>query len=169
MTHTNFQIDLDFVTPVEQLQFEHLDKRYRLAHIVGTVILYVILMALAVLLLLLDTPWICIATECALFVAMLVNVTFLPKAFYRKGYALREHDVTYRTGILFPKLSTIPFARVQQVSVNQNPVTKLFHLYSVEIVNGAQGFSAITIPGLSEENANRIKNLITEKLQSTHD
>lgn len=166
---TNRQIDLEGVTAVEDMQFLHLDKRYRSAHIAGYVLMYVLLMGLALLLILTERPWICIAAECAVLLVAVVNLSLLPKAYSFKGVALREHDITYRSGIIFPKITTIPYVRIQQVSVNQNPITRYFHLYSLEVTNGAQLISSLTIPGLTEDTANQIKHLVTEKLRNDHD
>lgn len=167
---TNYQINLENVTAVENLDFHQLDGRFRSALIIGTGIAYLALMGLAMLLLwMTDCTWAYLATEIALLAVAVINLSFLPKAFNFRGYALREHDITYRRGIIFPKTATIPYSRIQQVNVNQNPVTRIFHLYSVELVNGAQMLSSLSIPGLTEETANRIKVLITDKLQSGHD
>lgn len=166
---TNHQINHEEVTAVDRLQFESLDRRYKSAHITGTILVYILLMALALLLLLTEWPWTCFAAETAIAVVGIINLALLPKAYRFKGYALREHDISYRTGVMFPKTTTIPFRRIQQVSVIQNPVARLFGLYSVEIVNGAQLPSPLIIPGLSHERANQIKNLVTERLRNDHD
>ena len=70
----------------------------------------------------------------------------IPKACAFMGFALREHDITWRTGIIFPSVTTIPFCKIQQVSIRQNPVSRLFGLYSVHIVNGAQMMADTAIP-----------------------
>lgn len=97
-----------------------------------------------------------------MFTAALVNLMLLPKAYSYKGYAVREHDITYRSGIIFPKTVTVPFCKVQQVSIRQNPVTKMFGLYAVTIVNGAQILAETVIPGLTREKAEEIKSLLIE-------
>ncbi len=169
MIKENHQLNLGDITPVADLQFEHLDKKYRSAHIIGTALIYFLLLTAALLLLLIDTPWPCVIAECVITVALIVNLLLLPKAYERKGYSCREHDITYRSGIIFPKVTTVPFIRIQQVSLKQNPVSKLFKLYSVEVVNGAQTLSSITVPGLTEMTATRIKKLITDKLTTEND
>lgn len=165
----NHQISLAGVVPVEELEFEPLDARYRNAQIIGVLLVYVLFMCLAAFLLLADCFWIFIVAECILALAAAINAAILPKAFRYKGYALRDHDISYKSGMIFPKTTTVPFARVQQVSVGQNPVSRFFRLYSVEVVNGAQALSSLKIPGLTEETANRIKNLVTEKLRNCDD
>ncbi len=166
----NHQINLDDVTAVSELHFEPLDKKYKSAHIVGTAITYLIMMALGLFVLLTDCMPAFIAAECVIAATATVNLVLLTKAYAFKGYAMRDRDITYRSGIIFPKTTTIPYARVQQVSIRQNPVSRYFGLYAIEIVNGAQQLSSTTIPGLPEETAGRIKELIAEKLgDSAHD
>lgn len=104
--------------------------------------------------------------ESVLLAAAAVNMLFLPKAYAYKGFAIREHDITYRSGIIFPKTVTIPFCKVQQVSVRQTPVTRMFGLYAVDIVNGAQFLAETTIPGLTKEKADRIKALLIERIDN---
>lgn len=166
---TNYQTFTEQITPVENINFEPLDAKYMQVHLIGTILSYFVLMAAALLLLLLENPWVCIATECVLAICFSVNISLIPKACRFKGYAFRRHDLTYRTGLVFPKLTTIPYQRIQQVSLRRNPISKLFGLCSVEIVNGAQSLASLKIPGLSEEKASQIRNLLTEQLNSTHD
>lgn len=163
---TNLQLLLDNTNPVEELVFEQLAPSYKSVHMAGAVAGYLLLGALALFLLLLDNSWWCVAAECLIFVVCVLNVALIPAAYHRKGYALREKDISYRSGILFPKTTTIPFNRIQQVSVEQNPASKFFGLYSVVIVNGAQALSSMTVPGLPEHTANQIKSLIINKLKN---
>lgn len=104
-----------------------------------------------------------------IIVSFIINLSILVKAYRFKGYALREHDITYRSGVIFPKTTTVPFSRIQQVSISRNPVSKFFHLCAIDIVNGAQGLSSIVIQGLTEEKAERIKDVITRRLNESHD
>lgn len=166
---TNRQINLDDTTPVAELKFENLDSRYKSAHILGTSVIYILLMLLALLLSFSDYPWSVIIAEGVIAAAFMVNLCILPKSYFFKGYAFREHDLTYRSGIIFPKVTTIPYSKIQQVSLKQNPISRMFSLYSVEIVNGAQALSSVSIPGLTEEKALEIKNLVTGKIRKEND
>ena len=121
------------------------------------------------MLLLIDDYLWCISAECMILAAMAVNLFIAYKAWKFKGYALRENDITYRSGVIFPIVTTVPYDRLQQVSVKQNPVSKLFDMYSVEVVNGAQAMSSLTIPGLTEERANRIKSIVIDRLKNEQD
>ena len=150
--------------PVTELRFEPLAKKYKLAHCVGTTLIYILLMLLALLLLLTDYPWHIKIIEGTTAVVFIINIIILSKAYSHKGYAFREHDVSYQSGVVFHKVTTIPYSKIQQVSIKQNPISRLFGLYSVDIVNGAQALSSLNIPGLTQEKASHIKDLITKKI-----
>lgn len=162
---TNHQIFLEKITPVEDLLFEHVNEKYRSVHIAVIILIYSVLAVLGLLLLFTDYPIWCIPAEILIIVSALINLSIVARAWKFKGYAMRENDITYRSGIIFPKLTTIPFERIQQVSVKQNPVSKFYGLFTVEIINGAQGLSSLTIPGLTEERANQIKNMVIDRLK----
>lgn len=153
----------DKTTNVEA-KFNSLDRRYQRVQLINIVIVYALLMGLALLLLTVDTPLLCLSVEALLAIVLVVNLCILPRAFRYKGYSLSQQDISYRRGIICPKTTTIPFVRVQQVSMSQNPVSKLYGLYSVEIVNGAQTLVEMSIPGLSEETASTLKNLVSMKI-----
>lgn len=154
---------------ITNLNFEPLDDKYCSAKFCGVAILYVALIGIASLILLSDVIWMFAAVEGIIIALAIVNLLIIPKACRFKGYALGNDDITYRTGILFPKTTTIPYPKIQQVSIKQNPITRLYHLYAVEIVNGAQQLSTLSIPGLTQETADNIKNIVTDKITNCHD
>lgn len=164
---TNKEIEDVFkdITPVDELKYEGIDHRYRSVQIILTALAYITIAAVALFLLLLDNQLWCILTECLITVSLVVNMIIVRKAWTFKGYSLREHDISYRSGIIFPSVTTTPYDRIQQVSVKQNPVSKLFNLYAVELVNGAQIESSLTIPGLTEEKATQIKSIVIGRMR----
>lgn len=168
---TNRQWCPENIDRVENLTYVPLERRYFKVQFVKTAMAYIGLMLLPVFLLFItEDPagrnTIIICAESVLLAAAAVNMLFLPKAYAYKGFAIREHDITYRSGIIFPKTVTIPFCKVQQVSVRQTPVTRMFGLYAVDIVNGAQFLAETTIPGLTKEKADRIKALLIERIDN---
>src|SRR5688572_1105499 len=51
----------------------------------------------------------------------LLNLWFLLKSFYRKAYAVREHDLIYRSGWIIQRTSACPFNRIQHCTVTAGP------------------------------------------------
>lgn len=167
---TNRQLNLENIDKVEDLNYTPLEKKYLKVQIVKTILVYLIFMGFALLLLLAENFNYRLATtvgmECVFLIAMIVNLFLLSKTFAYKGFAIREHDITYRSGIIFPSVITIPFCKIQQVSVRQNPITRMFGLYAIDIVNGAQTLAVTSVPGLTEEKAKGIKVLIIESIRN---
>lgn len=167
---TNRQLNFENIHRVENLTYEPLERRYIKVQFVGTVLAYMFFMLLSLVLLFAEelTYRYCIiaGVESLLFCAAIINLVLLPKAYAYKGFAFREHDITYRSGIFFPSVVTIPLCKIQQVSVHQNPISKIFGLYSIAIVNGAQFKAETVIPGLTETRANEMKTIIMEYIQN---
>lgn len=102
-----------------------------------------------------------VATECLLAAAFAVNAALVRKIYDFKGFALRNKDISYRSGIFFESVTTIPFNKIQQVSTRMNLVSRFFSLYYVDVINGSQdAMSRLTIPGLSAEKAEQLKSLL---------
>lgn len=166
---SNHQIDADTIDRIDELRYEPVSPKYKSVQNASAAIVYALLAAVALLLLLADTPWWCIVAEALIVVSFIINLAILRKAYRFKGYALREHDITYRSGVIFPKITTVPFSRIQQVGISQNPVSKFFGLCAVDVVNGAQGLSSLVIHGLTQEKADRIRCVITQRLNNDYD
>lgn len=170
---TNRQIWPEDIQPVEELCFEHLDKRYVRVITIRLVLVYVILMSLALLIPVFVTDCdivLLVSSEAVMAVAAALNVAMARKIYNFKGYAFREKDISYRSGIFFEKTTTIPFSKIQQVSVRVNPVSRMFGLYYVDVTNGSQRvFNSVTIPGLSQEKAERLKQLLMNNVDCDHE
>lgn len=165
----NRQIWPDEVQPVEKLTFEHVEPKYVKVVIARITLVYLLLMGCATLVLTSGYEHevaMLIVIETVLALAYVINVAMSAKIFDFKGYALRNRDITYRSGIFFPKTTTVPFSKIQQVTVRMNPVSRIFGLYYVDIVNGTQNaLNQITIPGLSHDRARQIETLLISEIK----
>lgn len=170
---TNRQIWPDDVQPVEELSFERLESSYVKVVMGRIFIAYIMLMVCALLIpVMVDTHGIkiLIAAECTLTIAFAINLALAKRIYRFKGYALRDKDITYRSGIFFTTVTTVPFKKIQQVSIRMNPLSRIFHLYYVDVINGSQStMNQITIPGLTIEQAERMKLLLINNTDCADD
>jgi membrane protein YdbS with pleckstrin-like domain len=81
-------------------------------------------------------------------------------SFKRKGFALREKDLSYRTGWLFRSTTTIPFNRIQHCEVENSFVERLFKLSTLNVYTAGGSGSDISIPGLDPLDAKRLRDFI---------
>ena len=170
---TNRQIWPDDIQPIEEFHFEHIERPYIKVIIIRITLIYLVLMAVALFIPEFVSGHaiaILIATETVLAVAFAINVSMMRKIYSFKGYALRDKDISYRSGILFESVTTIPFSKIQQVSIRMNPVSRIFKLYYLDVINGSQdSMNSVTIPGLSHEKAERLKSLLINKADLSND
>lgn len=168
----NRQIWPDEIQPVECLTFERVDQTYIKVLTSRIVLVYIILMCCALIPFLADfyQGWTLIIVEGLLAAILATNVLLVRKIYDIKGYALRDMDVSYRSGLFFTSVTTIPYNKVQQVSVRMNPISRIFGLYYLDIINGSQAaMNQITIPGLTKEKADQLKSLLISNTDSANE
>ena len=106
--------------------------------------------------------WIAILVGVVLFLVGLV--VFTKFSFHKKGYAFREHDAIYKSGLISETTTIIPFNRVQHVALHQGFISRKLGLASVELFTAGGSSSDLEIPGLLLADAQLIKNLVSQKI-----
>jgi len=84
--------------------------------------------------------------------------------FPKKGYLIREKDVSFQRGLITYKVTSVPLNRIQHVEVNQGVLGKILQLSSVKIYTAGGTSSDLTIPGLSEPEARKMKAFLSGKI-----
>lgn len=79
--------------------------------------------------------------------------------FPRRGYAVRERDITYRTGWLSRTTTTIPFGQIQHSELVQGPIGRLFNLKHLKLFT-AGGGGNLRIAGVDEAEAEVLRGII---------
>jgi membrane protein YdbS with pleckstrin-like domain len=104
----------------------------------------------------------------AIFVGILVLLAglifFNNLGFNKKGYAFREHDAIYKSGLISETTTIIPFNRVQHVALHQGFISRKLGLASIELFTAGGSSSDLEIPGLLLADAQIIKNLVSQKI-----
>ena len=77
------------------------------------------------------------------------------------AYCERADDLLVRRGVLFSRLSVIPYGRMQFVDVRAGPVERTFGLATVRMHTAAAASDA-RIPGLAGEEAARLRDRLAE-------
>jgi membrane protein YdbS with pleckstrin-like domain len=108
-----------------------------------------------------------IAWVFGLIYVFFLGITFLlcSISFRKRGYAFREHDVIYRSGILATNTMIVPYNRVQHVALHEGFISRYFGLARVEIFTAGGNSSDVSIPGIKKEQAEDIKQLLMGKIQ----
>ena len=77
------------------------------------------------------------------------------------GYAEREDDLLVRRGVMFARLSVIPYGRMQFIDVTAGPLERMFGLATVKMHTAAAASDA-RIPGLERSEAERLRDRLAQ-------
>ena len=86
----------------------------------------------------------------------LIRLIVLPRSLRSWGYAERADDLLVRHGLLYRRLSIVPYGRMQFVDVTAGPMERLFGLATVQLHTAAAASDA-KIPGLPPAEATRLR------------
>lgn len=92
----------------------------------------------------------------ALALVTLIRLVFVLRSIRSWGYAERADDLLVRHGLLYRRLSVVPYGRMQFVDVTAGPLERLFGLATVQLHTAAAATDA-RIPGLAPEEAARLR------------
>ena len=162
----------DLLAPIEVQEFESLEDKYKLVKQISSAILLALSFFGFFLFVYFssgDIPIKVLIGVPIIFVVLFIGrLALVILGFPKKGYLLREQDVSYRSGLLFYKLTTIPFNRIQHVEVSQGVFEKAMGLSSVKIFTAGGSVSDLSIPGLPPDKAHQIESFLMDKV-STHE
>jgi membrane protein YdbS with pleckstrin-like domain len=163
--------------PAEELQEAHLpslermDANYRKVLLL-TLTIYVlcslvvgIALSIAFLSELTSVWWACLW----IFWALLAAFAYFYGTRYAEmvRYGIRDNELFYRSGVWFQSMVIIPFRKIQHCELESGPLDRRFGLASLTIHTAGGDESDISIAGLSETQALRLKQFMTTRI--SHD
>lgn len=153
---------------VDSKSFNKLDRRYLKIMFIRIAFFFLIMSGglLTFLLLAEGIPVsiIAISGSAAIVLITTFSTVISSLGFPRKGYLVRENDISFQKGIITYKLTSVPFNRIQHVEVNQGILAKIFKLSSVKIYTAGGNASDLSIPGLPVDDAKKLKAFLSEKI-----
>jgi membrane protein YdbS with pleckstrin-like domain len=97
----------------------------------------------------------------AVLVAGALAWRFVDRRYGSWSYAEREDDLLVRRGVMFARLSVVPYGRMQFIDVTAGPLERAFGLATVRLHTAAAATDA-RIPGLDREEAGRLRDRLAE-------
>lgn len=93
----------------------------------------------------------------------LLHYFLMSRSFKYKAFAVREHDIIYRTGWLIQSTRTCPFNRIQHCSVEAGIYERKYGLAKLSLFTAGGQEADMRIPGLTAENAATLRELVIKK------
>lgn len=159
---TNEQVFSATLPRIEDVQYEPIPKPALYVNfiVIGVIFMIILLIASLVVIFVEDAaPY---SLPVLGGILMLFGFIFYAehKAFSFRGFALREHDIMFRSGWLWKSTIIIPYSRVQHIELNQGPIDKLFDLATITIFTAGGSSSDLEIDGLGPDQAANVKAFI---------
>lgn len=85
-------------------------------------------------------------------------------SFKKRGYAIRTHDVIYKSGVIAESTTIIPLNRIQHIELNEGFFSRIYKLGSLQLFTAGGQTGHIHISGIAIEEAKSIRDLLLKKL-----
>jgi len=163
---TNETIDIQQLPKYEETLLAKPDRKYWNIILINLVIFLAFIgIGLALVLILnkeAQTNWM---IWTGLYFAFAAFLFLLYRAsFKRRGFALREKDVLYKSGIIAETTTIVPLNRIQHVALNEGFLSRMFQLGTLQIYTAGGSSGEIRIAGVPIEQAKAIKEALVQRL-----
>lgn len=162
MSFSNLQIDMSTLPQAGELELISLPEAHRREIMVQSAITLGIMLVIALipqLITAIDAPirrWLLLIPAAILMVGGLITVLLLIRHRY-KGYAMRAHDIVFRTGLFWRKTTVLPFNRVQHAEVTHGPLQRRFGLATLKFFTAGGASVDLNIEGLHNADAEALR------------
>lgn len=137
------------------------------ARILGNLVWWALLLAVAIALHVLtnifEWPWWIHLFALPVYIGVVQSILFTPRRTRALGYATRENDLLFRSGIMSRSLTVLPYGRVQDIEINEGIIERKFGLSTITLKTAGGILSDVSIPGLERAEAERIRDLVTRE------
>jgi membrane protein YdbS with pleckstrin-like domain len=165
---SNLIITPDNLPEIDKDSFNPLDKKYKTILYLRLIITVVIVAGtFAAFYFFVEEKPPVLITGSIIAVAVLIaiySVVIITFGFIKKGYLVRENDISFQKGLIIFTSTSVPFNRIQHVEVSQGILAKIFKLSVVKIYTAGGSTSDLSIPGLPAETAVKLKDFLSEKI-----
>lgn len=167
---TNNEVEISNLPQFEAVHLKPLQSNYYKVILINIGIIFVLLgIGLAVFAYLNDDflsnrMWMILGGSYTVF--LIVSIVFSLLSFNCKGFAFREHDAIYKSGVIAQTTTIVPYKRVQHVALHQGLFSRYFGLASLELFTAGGSTTDLEIKGLTLDEAQRYKIWIIQKIDN---
>lgn len=152
---------------IVKIDFKSIENKYLKVILINILLIFIAIFAVAFFAIYKDifelaehSFWLYVLVAVALLYTLFIKII----GFKKRKYAIREKDVSYKKGIFFRSLTTVPFNRIQHVEIDEGPISRFFGLVSLSVFTAGDSSDDLKISGLKKEQAEQIKEFISNKI-----
>ncbi|MDQ7949285.1 MAG: PH domain-containing protein [Pedobacter sp.] len=163
---TNENIDLERLPAFESISFAKPHPAYWKVIAISLLLWLLILGASITILCLLDPQIFAqISYIASAYVVLAIALFLIYRASFKKrGYALREKDLIYKSGLIAETTTIVPLNRIQHVALNEGLISRMFKLGKLQVYTAGGQSGHLGIAGIEIEKAKQIKEILLKKL-----
>ncbi|MDH3648759.1 MAG: PH domain-containing protein [Saprospiraceae bacterium] len=165
----NNNLPTESLPQITRLEFQGIEKDYAKILYISNTIFFVAVLVAIILVIMLElgfSHWLSPTLILAWLALYLGSLWLSSISVAHKEYALRQKDISYKSGIFFRNWITVPFNRVQHCEISRGVLDNAFGLSVLRVFTAGGSGSDISIPGLKPETADRLKELIIAKIEA---
>ena len=152
---------------ITKVDFKSIENQYLKVILINTFVAFLVLFLVICLgdykglfKLIENTIWIYLTfTLCFVFTLLIKTIEFK-----KRRYVVREKDISYKKGVLFRSITTVPFNRIQHVEIDEGPISRFLGLVSLRVFTAGDSSDDLKISGLLKQEATQIKEFISNKI-----
>ncbi|MBQ4799923.1 PH domain-containing protein [Pseudoalteromonas sp. MMG006] len=77
-----------------------------------------------------------------------------------QGFAVREHDVAFKKGVIWRQVTILPLARVQHMEIHQGPIERKLDLASIKLFSAGGVSADLQIGGLTHADCKNMRQFV---------
>lgn len=164
MVFQNSEIDINQIPSANDVALHPVSANYykvqRYAQYILWAITALVISILTYLIIELQDPFVFVPVIGIFIIGFILNYLLTYLSFQNKAYAVRMHDIIYQTGWLIKTTHFCPIQKIQHCSIHSGVFERKFGLAKIQLFTSGENDSDITIPGLTADEAMKIKTLV---------
>jgi len=167
----NAEISIEALPHADTVEWQAMDPKFvrrKLAE--GAIGLIFVVVAIATLQTILEAASDDVSTGWLWLFVLAYGISSLAWPFIsvpRQGYALRDKDIIYRSGVFWRTVTAIPFNRIQHVEKSSTPLDRRFNIATLQLFTAGGSGGDLKIHGLSADTAESLRTFILNKVGSS--
>ena len=165
---TNAPVDPDRIPGYSSVEFRGVASGYRSYTLISTLVGFLPPALAGIVLALVSTlpftgGW-GVVLGAVVMLAVLIALNRWVDAGYR-GWAVREHDVIARSGVVWRSVVGLPVARIQHVETTHGPLERRFGLARMKLYTAGGMTADLTVLGLERDRADDLREYLVEQIR----
>ncbi len=165
----NPEISLDDLPRVETVSWQPMDDSLALQRVIQQLFFVGIITAVSIGISFIPNVtflplWLHLLILVAITVPLVVWPYFSVK---KRGIAVRDKDVLYKSGLVVNRVTAIPFNRIQHVETKQGPLDRQFETASLQIFTAGGSKGDLDIAGMERDRAESLRSMILKRIGSS--